>query len=900
MGLYPTKFEDAYRLGWIGLVSTNDRMDVAGRRLHLRTGGLRLCERPTDIPPNSKSGWEELQKNWDRTSEPRPRTGDDGWPTRSQLGFLDGVEKVVDKERDLGKSALQSPCQYKSVESTGERRTGGESVYLFTLLQIGELKEGDLVEVYSRPPRRGRVERIRGRRATVAFEGTVDLEELPPHGRIGIRESSTVYWKKKEALKTLRDGASKHPNLLSAVADGEAPPALRSEVKPAADLDGDQLDAFQTALHTPIHLVQGPPGTGKTTTIKQIARTNALTYDRRVLITAHTNRAVDNIIADMPVELEIVRVGSQVNEDARPYHLSVRARELVEQSKAKVSSDLDRYRALDEAAGLADRLREDLASLGVAERAGRDAVSVHERLRGEVLGPLLAALDTARQSGAVAETAEKKAAKRRAAWDGWCHRFENLRAGWFGFLFILVLKLIRPRCDKAERNWRLALAEVESAAACTRRLESDCEQCERSDPRLRKSAEAVSHAEKAVGELVAAVEDVAEHTAECIRSLPDPLVGELSFTATGDHASCRRSVEALLDRFGAWEPLLSQRRALLGEWRSQIEPDSAKIQVELVRYAHVVGATCIGAATAPALEGLDFDVAIMDEAGQVSLPIAFVPLVKAEQAILVGDHMQLPPFADRGLLDWARKEGRETLGLVEKSALELLVSSLDPQLCTMLRTQRRMPPAVGSFISDSFYQGRLRTEYHGDHRDPLFSKALNFIDTSGLSTGRRFERPAAGGGWVNEAEADVLEELIAYYHRFEGRLTWAAITAYRGQQKVLRDRLYRRIGDTDLVDLNVGTVDSFQGGERDVIFYSFTRSNRENRVGFLKELRRANVALTRVQKRLVLTGDRRALENAADPGFQRLARRLFTHTETEGSVLAHTDVVRELRSRNGR
>jgi hypothetical protein len=93
-------------------------------------------------------------------------------------------------------------------------------------------------------------------------------------------------------------------------------------------------------------------------------------------------------------------------------------------------------------------------------------------------------------------------------------------------------------------------------------------------------------------------------------------------------------------------------------------------------------------------------------------------------------------------------------------------------------------------------------------------------------------------------------------------------------------------GDAEKVRLNVGTVDSFQGGERDVILYGFTRSNPERRVGFLRELRRVNVAITRARQQLVLVGDLETLTSAKDEGFRGLAGSLRDYVAGSGEIIS--------------
>jgi superfamily I DNA and/or RNA helicase len=212
----------------------------------------------------------------------------------------------------------------------------------------------------------------------------------------------------------------------------------------------------------------------------------------------------------------------------------------------------------------------------------------------------------------------------------------------------------------------------------------------------------------------------------------------------------------------------------------------------------------------------------------------------------------------------------------------------------MLTTQRRMPAAIAEFISAAFYQEKLRTGVTREHRDPLFSRPMAFVDTARLPEAQRYEKSATEReqwgqrGYINPAEADLLTELAAAHHRRGSE--WAVIVPYKAQVARITTALIRLVGDAALIGLNVGTVDSFQGGERDVILYGFTRSNPGGNVGFLDELRRANVAFTRARRQLVLVGDMHTLTQARDKRFRDLACSLRAYLAEHGDIRQYREV----------
>jgi superfamily I DNA and/or RNA helicase len=229
-----------------------------------------------------------------------------------------------------------------------------------------------------------------------------------------------------------------------------------------------------------------------------------------------------------------------------------------------------------------------------------------------------------------------------------------------------------------------------------------------------------------------------------------------------------------------------------------------------------------------------------------------------------------------------------------KSALEMVIDALpagSPNV-VWLTEQRRMPEVIAKFASVQFYEGRLETPPGlREHRDDVFRSALAFIDTSALDWRQRCDRSGQDRerfgqrGYDNPGEARMLADLAAHYDQVHR--DWGVIVPYQAQAELIRRLLTGRVGDAEKVRLNVGTVDSFQGGERDVILYGFTRSNPERRIGFLSELRRVNVAITRARMQLVLVGDLETLTEARDRRFRELARSLRDYAAGSGEIVLH-------------
>ncbi len=272
-------------------------------------------------------------------------------------------------------------------------------------------------------------------------------------------------------------------------------------------------------------------------------------------------------------------------------------------------------------------------------------------------------------------------------------------------------------------------------------------------------------------------------------------------------------------------------------------------------------------------------------------------LVRARRAILVGDHRQLPPFVNDEVQEWLTHQAanghhetdpQRLTNLLTTSAFEQLYGLAPETHRVLLRRQRRMPAAIADFVSTWFYDGKLITGGTQPAAPPPFRRPLALVDTSDMDTLARAERERTRSetwqvaGYDNPAEARLIIDLIQWYARTG--CSWAVIVPYRAQVQLLTTRLSTMLGDETRVTDNVGTVDAFQGGERDIICYGFTRSNPAKRIGFLAELRRINVAITRAKQQLVLVGDFTTLRAARNPRFQELAQALHHHTTRHGEV----------------
>ncbi|WP_425246491.1 DEAD/DEAH box helicase [Streptomyces sp. NEAU-NA10] len=894
---------DAYEVGSIQPLGLERHHGVAQGCLLVRPVRWQPCHLRGETPPNSEAHWGLLEAEWRRFVDERAARNRASALAARHDDFLTGVEQVIDAGERIAvaRASAAEDFPYRDVSATGERRHGTRAVHVFHLVGDSRPDEGAFVDVRGEPGLRGRVVRApaHGTSVTVSFDRAVSWDSVPKQGALLVTAGRAVHDRQREAVRTLRDRRSNNPHLLDVLVDHSTRPLTPASAEPDEELDPEQTEAFRKALTTDdLLVVLGPPGTGKTRTISQIARTIAASRTgARVLVASHTNRAVDNVLSRLPEDLVVVRVGNEnaVTAEGRPYLLDEQAAGLRRGVLDRLETTLARPFEGEAAEKWCHELGLHLGrlrTLQAEESAGRRSLDEARRAVGGAAQHRVAEL--------LAEGSRLAGEQSRAA-----HRIERLtrarrtalrRAGWrfIGIVF-------RPSARRGER--RLA-----AAAAAATALDHDYARNRAQLQEAERALDAATRDIPPVREARAALEAVRARGAAC-RTAAFTAAGRcraavagveetpvVSDPETTEPDTVDRELAALHGWLTERLPLLASRRALLTEWHDEVSSATGQLHTELIRYAHVVAATCIGVASRPELSGLDFDLAVVDEAGQIAVPDALVPLVRARRAVLVGDHRQLPPHLDPEVREWAADTGDPVLlDLVTTSVLELLCARLPEAGTVALTNQRRMPSVVADFVSAAFYGGQLRTPVpDGPHDSRLFGAPMAFVDTSRLPLGGRSEQEAVSAagqeraGYVNPAEAELLTLLAAHYD--ERGEQWAVIVPYAAQAELITEALTLRTGRPRHVRLNVGTVDSFQGGERDVILYGFTRSNPAGRVGFLAELRRTNVAFTRARRQLVLVGDLATLTRATDSGFRELMRSLREHVAARGEIRAYDDV----------
>ena len=285
--------------------------------------------------------------------------------------------------------------------------------------------------------------------------------------------------------------------------------------------------------------------------------------------------------------------------------------------------------------------------------------------------------------------------------------------------------------------------------------------------------------------------------------------------------------------------------------RNRANELEVRIHNDLMSQARVIACTLAGSASR-VLDGIRFGSLFVDEAAQALEAACWIAIRKADRVIFAGDHCQLPPTV---------KNIDALAGGLGVTLMERVVKS-QPAAVTLLQIQYRMNEAIMKFSSDMFYGGKVESAPQVRFRGILdLDTPITWVNTEGLDYKEAFV--GENYGRVNKQEAHLTIDTIKSYiervgreRAIEERVDVGIISPYRAQVQYLRRILRRNEYLRPLRgSITVNTVDGFQGQERDIIVISLVRANEQGQIGFLRDLRRMNVAITRARMKLIILGD---------------------------------------------
>ena len=301
------------------------------------------------------------------------------------------------------------------------------------------------------------------------------------------------------------------------------------------------------------------------------------------------------------------------------------------------------------------------------------------------------------------------------------------------------------------------------------------------------------------------------------------------------------------------------------QWIQQL-PQCSEVDLYIIKSTTIIAGTCTGFISNRVISSADFDYLIIDEAAKATYPELAVSLGKANKIIMVGDHKQLPPVLDDDIID--KNKDKIDRNRLSSGIFEKLYESFPEENKHRLTVQYRMHPAIGTLISQVFYENEIQNGIEVEKReidiDIYHNIAIEWLDTSSFDSKVRFEQPEGTAPrltYRNNLELRVIRDKLEYLDTHAGRIiNIAVITAYGAQKYALENMIKQRTYKN--LSIEVDTVDAFQGSQKEIVIYSTVRSNSNPfKIGFLRSEARLNVAFSRAKSLLIIVGDQKFLNN---------------------------------------
>ena len=661
---------------------------------------------------------------------------------------------------------------------------------------------------------------------------------IPRSGLITLNqiEALSANSRQREAVRAFLYGGMANPKLADAITDpSTATSSPQTELEYFQDwLSDDKKNAVSKAIASnELFLIQGPPGTGKTSVIAEIVL-QILRREpaARILLASQSNVAVDHALAQI----------ANAAGDSPPEMVRIGRPE-------KIASDGQAW-TLE---GRAKTLRQEAQSKcePVIEEMRRSERRLRSKIKASSRAPDADMDDTA--------TIEE----------------------WIGEAKEIAAQL---------KEYRQEYSMIGASA---------------SDDVKQNAADTVEYAKTQLRSQLEALNEL----------LPQPVaIGDVDEEAALDaiiRAAAASGDDAVEEDPDARELRRIQGiRKALAQW-IRVVGLTGDFQDLIGRSARVVGATCLfsgktfggrqrGETSAAANR---FDWAIVDEAGRATLPEMLVPIIQSERIIMVGDERQLPPMVDEMLKEGVSEtDGGDSLDTSLFQSLAKQMEGGDGERIASLRTQYRMRPEIGSLVSEVFYEGGLenglRTRNRRRRNFDWMPAPVTWLSTSSLPNKAETR---SGDSYANSAEAGVilvlLEKMEDKWRGRRQRPTVGVITGYSGQVERLNSVVEPENREKwRNLRIEIATVDSFQGRECDAVIYSTVRSNSAGNIGFLRDHRRVNVALSRARDMLAIVGDnammQSALTGSALNPFGQVLNYIQSHSDE--CKIVHSDMVRFL------
>ncbi|MEG3832920.1 MULTISPECIES: AAA domain-containing protein [unclassified Microcoleus] len=337
-------------------------------------------------------------------------------------------------------------------------------------------------------------------------------------------------------------------------------------------------------------------------------------------------------------------------------------------------------------------------------------------------------------------------------------------------------------------------------------------------------------------------------------------------------------INQLIDPNAPQAKMLQRLIAIQAEWFDQFGRNE-KFNAPLIKRSQVVAGTCIGIPRD--IQDIEFDLCIVDEASKATATEVLVPIARSHRWILVGDPKQLPPFRDEASRDSDFLEKYElTQDDIRETLFDRLLRTLPDGCRKMLTIQHRMVAPIGNLVSECFYDGQLksaRTDLD-QHLRSVLPQPVTWLTTTKLPNSRE---QSANSSFNNICDVNVIVQFLKQLNqtavKAQKKYSVAVLTGYAAQLKLLDRNLASELNNWQALTVECNTVDAFQGREADIAVYSVTRSNKEGKVGFLRDAERLNVALSRGKVGLVIVGDHHFCRTSHDNPLHRVLDYVESH-----------------------
>lgn len=671
----------------------------------------------------------------------------------------------------------------------------------------------------------------------------VDYSNIASSGEISIsmRMAEIALDRQRKALKSILYKENVNPEISDiifnpTIATSKNNLMLTETDCESIEIDKSKLISLEKALSANnMFLLQGPPGTGKTTFISELVYQILYGNDKyrgnpdaKILIASQSHVAVDHSLAKIKKlipDIKMIRIGilDKLSESSREYTLDIFCREWTRKVIENCKEALARYK---QEIGIDESLQEKNSIINEIESINQEISElIYELEKVETELERVNILDSKWQfvNEKIATMKQMVAIKTAGVTE---EQVSQIIDEFTESLSVL--------------NDKLASVIDKSIALTERKIE-------------------LQNRYVSINEKLG----VKGHEVDEWKEL-------LGISSNEDYQQVKMCIQNTLKENKKKYAKYSKVESLCKEWQKRVTQGDGLLQ-ESIADSTIVGATCLGIASLSSAIEFEFDWVIVDEAGKATPPEILVPICLGRKVVLVGDHKQLPPVVDETLLKLQDKErmniSKEDL---ELSLFEYLERSLSDDCKNILDEQYRMNPVIGDLISKLFYESKLVSKTSRKEKTiPL--KIYESKPLVWLSTAARADRKEEkiSDSYRNTCEAKIIFEQLLEIDEELGELKLkketAIIAGYRGQ----RDKI-TRLYESDYkarfhnMSIEINTVDAFQGRETDIVFYSIVRSNDNGKLGFLKDVRRLNVAFSRARELLVVVGDHQCAQRRLD------------------------------------